>query len=44
MRFMNLIKSAEHSKMGPPPAELLQAIGRLGARLLRPASWSTRQD
>ncbi len=31
MRFMNLIKSAENAKMGPPPAELLQAIGRLGA-------------
>ena len=31
MRFMSLIKSSENSKMGPPPAELLQAIGRLGA-------------
>ena len=31
MRFINLIKSAENAKMGPPPAELLQAIGRLGA-------------
>jgi hypothetical protein len=30
MRFMTLIKSAEGSKAGPPPAELLQAIGRLG--------------
>jgi hypothetical protein len=30
MRFMTLIKSAENSKLGPPPAELLQAIGRLG--------------
>ena len=30
MRFMTLIKSAENSTIGPPPAELLQAIGRLG--------------
>ena len=30
MQFMTLIKSAEDSKIGPPPAELLQAIGRLG--------------
>jgi hypothetical protein len=27
---MTLIKSAENSKIGPPSAELLQAIGRLG--------------
>ena len=30
MQFMTLIKSTENSKIGPPPAELLQAIGRLG--------------
>jgi hypothetical protein len=30
MRFMTLIKSAENLKTGPPPVELLQAIGRLG--------------
>ena len=30
MRFMTLIKSEEHLTIGPPPAELLQAIGRLG--------------
>ena len=30
MRFMTLIKSAENSTIGPPPAELLEAIGRLG--------------
>ena len=30
MRFMTLIKSAETSQVGQPPAELLQAIGRLG--------------
>ena len=30
MRFMTLIKSAEGSTIGPPPAELLQAIGKLG--------------
>ena len=30
MRFMTLIKSAENSPIGPPPAGLLQAIGRLG--------------
>ena len=30
MRFMTLIKSAENSTIGPPPAKLLQAIGRLG--------------
>jgi len=35
MRFMSLIKSAENSKTGPPPAELLQAIGQLGAEAVR---------
>jgi hypothetical protein len=30
MRFMTLIKSAENLKIGPPSAELFQAIGRLG--------------
>jgi hypothetical protein len=30
MRFITLIKSAENSAIGPPPAELLQAIGKLG--------------
>jgi hypothetical protein len=30
MRFMTLIKSAENSGLGPPPMELMQAIGRLG--------------
>jgi hypothetical protein len=31
MRFMMLVKSAETSPAGPPPARLLQAIGELGA-------------
>ena len=31
---MTLIKSAEHSQIGPPPAELLQAIGRLGGEAI----------
>jgi hypothetical protein len=30
MRFMTMIKSAENLKAGPPPAELFQAIARLG--------------
>jgi len=30
MRFMTLIRSTENSKAGPPPIQLLQAIGRLG--------------
>jgi hypothetical protein len=30
MRFMTLIKSAEHATAGPPPPELFQAIARLG--------------
>jgi hypothetical protein len=31
MRFMTLIKSAEHALSGPPPFELFQAIAKLGA-------------
>ena len=30
MRFMTLIKSKESTKIGPPPPELMQAIGQLG--------------
>ena len=30
MRFMNMVKSAEPSPLGPPPKELLDAIGKLG--------------
>ena len=30
MRFMTLIKSKENVQIGPPPLELMQAIGRLG--------------
>ena len=30
IRFMTLIKSKENTKIGPPPPELLQAIGKLG--------------
>ncbi len=31
MRFMTMIKSAEDFRAGPPPRELMEAIGRLGA-------------
>jgi len=31
MRFMTMIKSAEDLRAGPPPQELIQAIGQLGA-------------
>jgi hypothetical protein len=30
MRFMTLIKSAESSRLGQPPAELIHAIARFG--------------
>ena len=30
MRFITLIKSNENSKIGPPPPELMRAIGKLG--------------
>ena len=30
MRFMTLVKAAENLRSGPPPMELIQAIGKLG--------------
>ena len=30
MRFMNMVKSAEPSPLGPPPKALMDAIARLG--------------
>jgi hypothetical protein len=30
MRFMTLVKSAEKLRSGPPPKELIEAIGKLG--------------
>src|SRR5262249_57054917 len=31
MRFLTLIKSNENTTLGPPPLELMQAIGKLGS-------------
>jgi hypothetical protein len=30
MRFMNMVKSAENSPLGPPPQALMEAIAKLG--------------
>ena len=31
MRFITMVKSAETGRAGPPPKELMEAIGKLGA-------------